>query len=88
MHKDAPKTQLSFARDYVCEDCAQLDAFAVQRTEHCANMQHKTNCEECGRHCYSADMRKRIRAVMRFAGPRMICQHPIEAVRHLLKKQG
>ena len=31
-------------------------------------------------------MRERIRAVMRYAGPRMITRHPVAAVRHLLGK--
>ncbi len=30
-------------------------------------------------------MREKIRAVMRFSGPRMIFHHPVAAVRHVLK---
>ena len=30
------------------------------------------------------DMRKKIREVMRFSGPRMIFHHPVMAVRHLI----
>jgi hypothetical protein len=30
-------------------------------------------------------MREKIRAVMRFSGPRMIFYHPVTAVRHLIE---
>ena len=30
--------------------------------------------------------RERIRAIMRYAGPRMMLHHPVAAVRHLLGK--
>ncbi len=31
-------------------------------------------------------MRQQIREVMRFAGPRMIFVHPVDALHHLIKK--
>lgn len=31
------------------------------------------------------EMREKIRAVMRFSGPRMIFHHPVAAVRHVLE---
>ena len=49
-------------------------------------MAHKTSCEECGNHCYAPAQREQIRAIMRYAGPRMILHHPVAAIRHLLKK--
>ena len=35
-------------------------------------METKTFCSNCKVHCYKPEMRKKIRAVMRFSGPRMI----------------
>ena len=35
---------------------------------------------------YCASAREKIRAAMRYSGPRMITKHPIAAVRHLLGK--
>lgn len=32
-------------------------------------------------------MREKIRAVMRFSGPRMLLVHPVLAVRHLLESR-
>ena len=57
-----------------------------ERTERCRSMEHKTNCEECGNHCYAPAQRDRIRAIMRHAGPRMMLHHPVAALRHMLKR--
>ena len=70
----------------VCEACAELDAYAAKRTERCRKMHVKTSCEQCENHCYAPAMRDEIRAVMRYAGPRMLLKHPVAAVRHLLGK--
>lgn len=67
-------------------DCKAIDDYCVLRTERCRSMDRKTNCEECGNHCYAPVERERIRAVMRYAGPRMLRHHPVAALRHLLKK--
>ena len=37
-------------------------------------------------HCYAPAQREQIRAIMRYAGPRMILHHRVAAIRHLLKK--
>ena len=68
-----------------CPSCAALDAYARQRSEKCPFMETKTFCSNCQVHCYKPDMREKIRAVMRFSGPRMILYHPIMAIRHVLE---
>ena len=47
-------------------------------------METKTFCSNCKVHCYKPDMRDKIKAVMRYSGPRMILHHPVAAVRHLI----
>lgn len=69
----------------LCPDCAALDAYARQRSEKCPFMETKTFCSNCRVHCYKADMREKIRAVMRWSGPRMIFHHPVMALRHLIE---
>lgn len=69
----------------LCKDCAALDEYARQRSEHCPFMETKTFCSNCKVHCYKPEMREKIRAVMRFSGPRMIFYHPIAAVRHVIE---
>lgn len=83
-HDVATRTERAHCGEAVCPECARLDAYAVARTERCRNMDVKTSCEECGNHCYRPDMREAVRAVMRYAGPRMLTKHPVAAIRHLL----
>lgn len=70
--------------DELCEDCRTLYDYALARIEHCPMMEHKTFCSRCPVHCYRPEMREKIRAVMRFSGPRMLFHHPLEVVRHAL----
>lgn len=69
-------------RGGLCPDCAALDAYARARVDHCPFMEHKTFCSNCKVHCYKPEMREKIRAVMRFSGPRMLLHHPVTALRH------
>lgn len=69
----------------LCPDCAALDSYARQRSEKCPFMETKTFCSNCKVHCYKPEMREKIRAVMRFSGPRMIFHHPVAAVRHVIE---
>lgn len=68
----------------LCAECSRLLEYARARLERCPFGENKGCCRDCAVHCYSPEMRERIRAVMRFAGPRMILAHPIAALRHLL----
>lgn len=68
----------------LCPDCAALDAYARLRSDKCPFMETKTFCSNCRVHCYKPDMRRKIREVMRFSGPRMIFYHPVMAVRHVI----
>lgn len=68
----------------LCGDCSDLRDYARARLERCPYAPEKPTCANCPVHCYRPDMRERIRAVMRFSGPRMLVHHPWLAVRHLL----
>jgi len=70
--------------DGLCPECEELRLFADARLERCPFGESKPTCANCLVHCYKADMRERIREVMRFAGPRMMRHHPILAFRHIL----
>lgn len=69
----------------LCPDCATLDRYARARSDTCPFMETKTFCSNCRVHCYKPEMREKIRAVMRFSGPRMIFQHPVTALRHVIE---
>lgn len=68
----------------LCPDCRDLLAYARARLARCPFQQHKTPCAQCDVHCYKPSMKQTIREVMRYAGPRMMCRHPLLAVLHLL----
>jgi hypothetical protein len=67
-----------------CEKCASLLVYASRRTERCVFGDAKPTCANCQVHCYTKEMRDRVRTVMRWAGPRMLLRHPILALRHKL----
>jgi len=71
----------------LCSDCATLEEFATERIDKCLFQNDKPVCSECQIHCYHSEMREQIRTVMRFAGPKMIYQHPIMGIRHLIDKK-
>ena len=68
----------------LCAECAALLAYARRRLHHCPFQEHKTTCGKCPVHCYAPSMREQIRAVMRYAGPRMLLSHPLMALMHLI----
>lgn len=68
----------------LCPNCNALLAYALQRIEKCPRMEEKTFCAVCPIHCYGKEERARIKAVMRYVGPRMILYHPIMTLRHML----
>lgn len=51
------------------------------------SVETKTFCSNCNVHCYKPEMREKIRAVKRFAGPRMILYHPSAAIRHMVESR-
>lgn len=67
----------------LCVDCQALLEYAHKRLDRCKFGERKSTCRKCPVHCYKPDMRRRMQEVMRFAGPRMMLYHPLEALRHL-----
>lgn len=65
-----------------CAECGALAEYARRRLERCVFGDAKPTCANCVVHCYRAGERERIRAMMRWAGPRMILRHPILAFMH------
>ncbi|MBR5818408.1 MAG: nitrous oxide-stimulated promoter family protein [Alistipes sp.] len=63
-----------------------LITYAHKRLDGCKFGEKKTACQQCPIHCYKPDMREKIRAIMRWAGPRMIIYDPIAAIKHLLNR--
>ena len=71
----------------LCNECKDLLEYSKQRSDRCPFMEEKTFCSNCKVHCYKPEMRKRIKAVMRYAGPRILFHHPVLAVKHMYYSQ-
>ena len=69
----------------LCPECAALSEYACQRSDKCPFIETKTFCSNCKVHCYKPEMREKIRAVMRYSGPRMMLHHPVTAIRHVIE---
>ena len=63
--------------------CAALPGNASQRRDRCPHGDNKPFCSNCPIHCYKPEMRQQMRAVMRYAGPRMLLSHPALVLRHM-----
>jgi len=72
------------SRSALCTECQSLFDYALCRLDRCPYGAEKTTCVRCSTHCYTPDMRARIKDVMRYAGPRMMLRHPILALFHML----
>ena len=70
----------------VNEEYRLLGEYAWKRLDYCRFGEKKSACKKCPIHCYAPQMREKIRAVMRWAGPRMLIYHPIAAIRHMLNR--
>src|SRR3954454_16357742 len=56
----------------LCDECEALKRYVRLRLDRCRFGEEKPTCAKCPVHCYQRDRREQIRAVMRFAGPRML----------------
>lgn len=70
--------------DVLCNDCQSLLEYARKRLQNCPFQENKTTCGNCPIHCYKANMRQKIREVMRYAGPKMPLRHPVLAFWHII----
>jgi len=68
----------------LCDECRQFLGYAGVRLERCRFGEEKPTCAKCPVHCYQRDRREQARVVMRYAGPRMIWEHPLMSLRHWL----
>jgi hypothetical protein len=68
----------------VCQSCQTLRDYAHLRLEKCPYQEKKTTCANCPTHCYKKSMREQVKIMMRYAGPRMMLQHPWYAILHLI----
>jgi len=66
-----------------CQLCSEFLLYAHQKLDRCPYGQKKPTCNRCPIHCYKPKQREQARAIMRYAGPRMLIKHPLLAIKHL-----
>jgi len=67
----------------LCDACNALLRYAEQRIARCPYGVDKPPCQDCPVHCFQPEQRRRIQAVMRWSGPRMLWRHPLLTWFHL-----
>ena len=70
----------------LCGSCRELLDYARARLSRCPFGEKKKTCRLCQKHCYKPEMRRKMKEVMRYAGPRMLWHHPVSALRHLWRE--
>ena len=68
----------------ICTECSELLEYANKRLARCPFQEKKSTCAKCLVHCYEPSMKTKIRAVMRYSGPRMLTSHPVLAFHHVI----
>ena len=82
-NKHAGRARTPQDTDELCPDCRRLRDYARGRVAGCPRMDVKSFCSACPIHCYSTDMRARIREVMRYSGLRMLLHRPFMTLHHI-----
>ena len=67
-----------------CRECDELQCYVRVRLDRCRFGAGKPTCARCPVHCYQRDRREQARVIMRYAGPRMLWEHPVMSLRHWL----
>ncbi|WP_297444855.1 nitrous oxide-stimulated promoter family protein [Desulfurobacterium sp.] len=73
-------------REGLCPECQSLKDYAFSRLDLCPFGDKKPSCRKCPVHCYTPEMRERIREVMRYSGPRMVFHAPFEWFKHRVEE--
>lgn len=70
--------------DGLCEECSVFMDYAEVRLDKCPFGEDKPTCSNCPVHCYKPSYRDQAKAIMRYAGPRMLLRHPLLTIAHYI----
>ncbi|MHB1347523.1 MAG: nitrous oxide-stimulated promoter family protein [Candidatus Humimicrobiaceae bacterium] len=77
-----------FPEKNMCPDCESLTEYAWLKLDKCFYGEKKPSCSKCSIHCFNPPMRKKIKDVMRYSGPRMIYVYPMSCIKQLMHKMN
>lgn len=69
----------------MCPECREAIEQTLARAASCPHG-HEGNCQDCETHCQRGEAQLRIKAIMKYAAPRMAFRHPIMTIEYLRKK--
>lgn len=69
----------------LCSQCDELYRYAANQLSRCPFSGNKPTCTKCTVHCYNSEMKRRVKEVMKYSGPRMLLHHPLMAIRHMVQ---
>jgi hypothetical protein len=70
----------------LCSFCSKLRDYCYLKLDKCIYGKDKPVCVKCKTHCYSEPVRKEIKTVMRYSGPKMLLSYPFLTVRYICRK--
>jgi hypothetical protein len=68
----------------LCEECEKFLDYVKVRLNKCPYGEEKPTCAKCPIHCYKPARKAQAKAMMRYAGPRMLLRHPLLVIAHEL----
>jgi hypothetical protein len=71
----------------LCKSCEVLLTYVETKLDRCPYGESKPTCNKCPIHCYKPEQKQKMKAVMRYSGPRMLLPHPILSLRHLIHER-
>ena len=70
----------------LCNECDDLLNYSIKHLLACPFAENKPVCSKCTIHCYSKNYKKLMQQVMRYAGPKMLYEHPKDTILYFLDK--
>lgn len=70
----------------LCKECSDLRDYAFKRLMSCPFAEKKPVCSRCTIHCYNKNQKEKIKEVMRYSGPKMIFNHPMDTLIYFFDK--
>src|SRR6056297_90918 len=67
-----------------CSECMEVINYGLNKIDSCIYGINKPFCSKCTIHCYEENMKKKVKDIMRYSGPRIIFYHPIISLKHFL----
>ena len=69
----------------LCPECREVVETTLAKAQTCP-YGHSGNCQDCDTQCQRGTSKQRVKAMMRYAAPRMVYRHPLMTLSYVSKK--